>query len=59
MIQRGDTVKVIKGQYRGMVGRITTLKVRGRGRGPHASIFIQDTLATITVAIRNLKKEGS
>ncbi len=54
-MKRTDKVVVIKGQYKGMEGIIASVKVKGRGQGPHASVFIQDTLRTIIVTINNLR----
>lgn len=47
---------VTASQYKGMTGRVSTVKVKGKGRGPHAVVFVQDTLRTITVATRHLEK---
>lgn len=58
-IKRADRVVVTTGQYKGMTGRVSTLKARGKGRGPHAVVFIQDTLRTITVAVRYLERLSS
>jgi ribosomal protein L24 len=54
-MKRTDKVIVVKGQYKGMRGKIASIKVKGKGQGPHASVFIQDTLRTIIVTQANLR----
>ena len=54
-INRKDRVVIIRGQYKGMEGTVASVKAKGRGRGPHAVVFIQKTLRTLTVAINHLR----
>lgn len=54
-MKRKDRVVVIKGQYKGMRGIISSVRAKGRGQGPHASVFVQDSFRMIVVALINLK----
>lgn len=49
-----EVVTVTRGQYKGMTGRVAELQIKGKGRGPHAVIFLEGTLRRITVAVRYL-----
>ena len=47
-----EVVTVPRGQYKGMTGRVAELQIKGKGRGPHAVIFLEGTLRPITVVGR-------